>query len=116
MCSAFQPGSNSAMRVSLAAVRHMEAAAILIALLCTACSVMPNGGTIDYAAAREVSDSFMADLVADRLNDAVNLMEPDFVNTVGHAQAEVQIKKPSLIVVVRSIASSNTTRLASRFI
>jgi hypothetical protein len=54
---------------------------------------MPNGRETDYAAARKVSDSFMADLVANNANGAVSLMEPDFVNALGRTQAEAQIKK-----------------------
>ena len=64
-----------------------------IVLLCMGCAAMPNGRTIDYAAARKVSDSFMAALVANNLDDAVSLMEPDFVQELGHAQAEAEMRK-----------------------
>jgi hypothetical protein len=54
---------------------------------------MPDGRAIDYAAARKVSDSFMAALVANNLNDADSLMEPDFVQQLGRAQAEAGMRK-----------------------
>jgi hypothetical protein len=63
-----------------------------IVLLCVACAAMPNGRAIDYAAARKVSDSFMAALVANNLDDAVGLMEPDFVQELGRAQAEAAVR------------------------
>ena len=46
----------------------------IMLLLCTGCATMPNGRETDYAAARKVSDSFMADLVANNVNGAVSLM------------------------------------------
>jgi hypothetical protein len=42
---------------------------------------------------RPVSDSFVAALVANNLNDADTLMEPDFVQELGRAQAEAGMKK-----------------------
>ncbi len=46
-----------------------------------------------YAAARKVGDSFIADLVANEVNHAVSLIEPDFVQTLGLTQAEAQVQK-----------------------
>jgi hypothetical protein len=81
------------MRVSLHPVRIVKAAIGLMVLLFMGCGAIPSGETIDYTAARKVSDSFMADLVANRVNDAVDRMEPDFVKTLGRAQAEAAVKK-----------------------
>ncbi|HEY4742210.1 MAG TPA: hypothetical protein VIH76_16555 [Candidatus Acidoferrales bacterium] len=71
-------------------MRYIEIFVTLIMFLSIACGTNPDGRTIDYAGARKVSDSFMADLVANNANDAVGQMEPDFVQTLGRTQAEVQ--------------------------
>jgi hypothetical protein len=64
---------------------------IIVALLAlTACK---NGSSMDRAAAQKLSDSFMSDLVANRVNDAVSKMEPEVVQTLGKDQAEAAIRK-----------------------
>jgi hypothetical protein len=74
-------------------MRSTKVAITSIVLLCVACAAMPNGRTIDCAAARKVSDSFMAALAANNLNDAVGLMEPAFVQELGRAQGEAGVRK-----------------------
>src|SRR5712692_975610 len=59
------------------------------------CGLAPscNRSSINRAAAQKVSDSFMSDLVADWVGDALNKMEPEFVQTTGRAEAEAQLRK-----------------------
>ena len=52
-----------------------------------------GGQTINLEKAREVSDSFMADIVRDRVDLAVSKMEPEFVASLGQTRAEAEIKK-----------------------
>jgi hypothetical protein len=58
-----------------------------------ACAAAPNGSVIDREAARKLSDSFMSDLVLNRVSDAVGLMEPELAQKLGPAEAEAQIRK-----------------------
>ena len=52
-----------------------------------------SGSSIDRVAAQKVSDSFMAYLVADRVDDAVGEMEPEMFKSATHEQVEAQIRK-----------------------
>ena len=52
-----------------------------------------SGASIDRTAAKKVSDSFIAYLVADRVNDAVGEMEPEMFQSATREQVEVQIRK-----------------------
>jgi hypothetical protein len=52
-----------------------------------------SGSSIDRVAAQKVSDSFMAYLVADRVNDAVGEMEPEMFKSATREQVEAQIRK-----------------------
>jgi hypothetical protein len=72
---------------------YLKIVLTLVMILCVGCGLVPNGASIDYATARNVSDSFMADLVANKVNAAVSLMEPEFIRTVGSEQAEAAIRK-----------------------
>jgi hypothetical protein len=47
------------------------------------CHVMPNGSSMDRAEAQTVSDSYMSDLVADRVDLALDKMEPEFLQAAG---------------------------------
>ena len=51
------------------------------------------GRAIDREAAQKVSDSFMSDMVADRVGGALNRMEPEFVQTIGRTEAEAGLRK-----------------------
>lgn len=62
-------------------------------LLLLALSGCKSGSSIDREAAQKVSDSFMAYLVADRVNDAVGEMEPEMFNWATHDQVEAEIRK-----------------------
>ena len=65
-------------------------AVIVFALASTGCK---SGASIDRTAAMKVSDSFMAYLVADRVNDAVGEMEPEMFQSATREQVETQIRK-----------------------
>ena len=67
----------------------------LVVLVLDGCGVLlsPDGSVIDRAAAQKASDAFMSDMVADRVGDALNKMEPEFVQTIWREQAEAGIRK-----------------------
>src|SRR5713226_2400208 len=59
------------------------------------CNVLPNGSSMDRAQAQKVSDSYMSDLVADRVDLALDKMEPQFVQAAGgKAKAEAGRRNP----------------------
>jgi hypothetical protein len=89
----FFDSSSGEVDVLLPVMRLLRGGASLVVLFLIGCSWLPSGATIDYAAARNVSDTFMADLVANKVNEAVGLMEPDFIQTFGRAQAEAAVPK-----------------------
>jgi len=70
--------------------RRKLLAVIVSALALTGCK---SGSSIDRIAAQKVSDSFMAYLVADRVNDAVDEMEPEMFQEARREQVEAQIRK-----------------------
>jgi hypothetical protein len=74
-------------------MRYLKVRIILVMILFLGCGLVPNGASIDYPSARKVSDSFIADLVANKVNDAVGLMEREFIRTVGNGQAEAALRK-----------------------
>jgi hypothetical protein len=80
----------NADRVSLPSMSQKVLTVVVALLAMTACK---NGSSIDRAGAQRVSDSFMSDLVADRVNDAISKMEPEIVQFLGQAQAEAAIRK-----------------------
>jgi hypothetical protein len=47
------------------------------------CHLLPNGSSMDHAEAQKVSDSYMSDLVADRVDLALDKMETEFVQAAG---------------------------------
>jgi hypothetical protein len=47
------------------------------------CHVLPNGSSMDRAEAQKVSDSYMSNLVADRVDLALDKMEPQFLQAAG---------------------------------
>jgi len=47
------------------------------------CRLLPNGSSMDHAEAQKVSDAYMADLVADRVDLALDKMEPQFLQAAG---------------------------------
>ena len=70
--------------------RRKRLAVIVFALALTGCK---SGSSIDRMAAQKVSDSFMAYLVADRVNDAVGEMEPEMFQLASREQVEGQLRK-----------------------
>ena len=69
---------------------------VLFAVILTVACVVgpaPSGTSLNLEAARKVSDSFMTDLVSDRVDLALDEMEPEFVDAVGRAEAEAAIRK-----------------------
>lgn len=66
---------------------------ILAALVFSACMKMTNGTSIDRSAAQKLSDSYMSDLVADRVDLALDNMEPQFIQAVGgNTKAEAALR------------------------
>lgn len=64
-------------------LKRSAVSVILAALMLCACNFLPNGSSIDYTAAQKVADSFMADLVGNRVNEAIEKMEPELVRQAG---------------------------------
>ena len=56
---------------------------LLIVALLAGCGVLPDGSSIDHETAQKLSDSYMSDLVADRVDLALDRMEPQFVQAAG---------------------------------
>jgi hypothetical protein len=73
-------------------MKYLQLACVLVSLVLGGCSSVPNGSSIDRAAAQKVADSFMADLVADRVDGALDKMESEFVHQTGRAQAEAGVR------------------------
>lgn len=58
------------------------------------CHEQPTGSTMDRTQAKAVSDSYMADLVADRVDLALDRMEAQFIQSAGgNAKAEAQLRE-----------------------
>src|SRR5207245_4250857 len=68
---------------------------MLAVILTSGCVVgpVPSGESINLKEARKVSDSFMTDLVNDRVDLALDIMEPEFVKAMGRPEAEAGIRK-----------------------
>ena len=64
------------------------AALVFIGILTvlTGCRSLPDGSSMDHATALRLSDSYMSDLVSDRVNLALDKMEPQFVQAAGGKQ------------------------------
>lgn len=67
--------------------------AISTVLLFGACGLVPSGSSIDRGDAQKVSDSFMSDLAANRVDDALNRMEPEFIQKIGRPEAEAATRR-----------------------
>ena len=65
---------------------------IIAVLTFGGCRWVPSGSSMDRAEAQEVSDSFMSNLVADRVDVALDKMEPDFVQATRGAKAEATLR------------------------
>src|SRR5712692_3781920 len=57
------------------------------------CNVLPNGSSMDRAEAQKVSDSYMSDLVAARVDLALDKMEPQALQAAsGKTKAEALVR------------------------
>ena len=61
-------------------------------LALAACQKVPTGASMDRAKAQQLSDAFIADLVANRPDLALNKMEPELVSSLGPTQGEDLIR------------------------
>ena len=66
---------------------------VFVVILAVACGAGQSGASVNLEEARKVSDSFMKDLVSDRVDLALNEMEPEFVDALGRLEAEAAIRK-----------------------
>jgi hypothetical protein len=64
------------------------AAIVLLSIGLTSC-----GPRIDRTAAKSVADSFISDLVDQRVDEALSKMEPELVQMMGHDKAVESIQK-----------------------
>src|SRR5258708_23162278 len=64
-------------------MRITSLAFIAVFSVFSGCQVLPNGSSMDRAEAQKVSDSYMSDLVADRVDLALDKMEPKFLQAAG---------------------------------
>jgi|ERR1700682_1655058 len=67
----------------------------LIAIVClsSGCHLLPNGSSMDRTQAQKLSDSYMSDMVADRVDVALEKMEPQFIQAAGgKANAEAGLR------------------------
>jgi hypothetical protein len=79
--------------LDLVVMRITLLAFIAIVSALNGCHLLPSGSSMDHAAAQEVSDSYMADLVADRVDLASDKMEPQFIQAAGgKAKAEAVLR------------------------
>ena len=69
--------------LDLVTVRITSFTFITIISLLSGCQVPPNGSSMGHAEAQKLSDSYMSDLVADRVDLALGKMEPQFLLGVG---------------------------------
>jgi hypothetical protein len=74
-------------------VKLLLVTGIVLSWLLTGCGSIPSGSSINRSAAQNVADSFMADLVANRVDIAIGKMEPGFVEQAGgSAKSEEAIR------------------------
>jgi hypothetical protein len=55
----------------------------LVVSVSAGCGMLPDGSSMDHAAAQKLSDSYMSDLVADRVDLALEKMEPQAIQAAG---------------------------------
>lgn len=56
---------------------------IVMSSIGSGCKGVPKGSSIDHAAAQKLSDSYMSDLIADRVDSALDKMEPQVLQVAG---------------------------------
>lgn len=67
---------------------------LLVFSLVSGCGMLPDGSSMDRTAAQKLSDSYMSDLVADRVDLALDKMEPQFLQSAGgKTKAEAAVRE-----------------------
>ena len=88
--------NSTAARLSVlnfAVMRTLSFAFIATIIAASGCRGLPNGTSMDRGEALKVSDSFMSNLVADRVDIALDEMETQFVHgTGGKPKAEAALR------------------------
>jgi hypothetical protein len=64
-------------------MRTVLTACSLVFVLLSGCGILPNGASINHAQAQSLSDQYMADLVADRVDLSLDKMGATFVESAG---------------------------------
>jgi hypothetical protein len=64
-------------------MRLTAVVAFMTVAIFSGCSKMTNGSSVDRATSQKLSDSYMSDLVADRVDLALDKMEPEFIEAAG---------------------------------
>jgi hypothetical protein len=64
-------------------MKIMVVLSIVSVYLLGGCHLIPNGSSMDHAEAQKVSDSYMSDLAADRVDVALDKMETEAVQAAG---------------------------------
>jgi len=79
--------------IDLTVMRMIALAFVAVVCAFSGCHREPNGSSIDRTQAKTVSDSYVSDLVGDRVNLAVERMEPQFIQAAGgNVKAEAQLR------------------------
>jgi len=79
--------------LNLVVMRIALLAFIAIVSVLSGCHLLPDGSSMDHAEAQKVSDSYMSYLIADRVDLALDKMEPQFLQAAGgKTKAETGIR------------------------
>src|SRR5882724_159115 len=62
--------------------------ALIILIGCQGCRKTPNGSSMDRTQALKISDSFVFAMQANHVDDALGMMEPELLQTLGRSRAE----------------------------
>ena len=73
-------------------IQRCKLGSVLIALALAGCG---HSREIDMAAARKLSDAFMADWIAHRSDSALDKMEPEFIGMINRSEFAPQLEKLS---------------------
>ena len=64
-------------------MRTVLASCSLVLVLFGGCGILPNGASIDHSQAQNLSDQYMADLVANHVDRSLDKMDASFIDAVG---------------------------------
>jgi hypothetical protein len=74
-------------------MRPIFPAFVLLVFAINGCGLVPNGSSMNHTKAQAVADSYMASLVPDRLDLALDIMGPQFLQEAGgKAKAEAGLR------------------------